>query len=107
MGPSSPWSLAFLVRTHSLHALELSRLPESSQLMMFQMPELAGQGGAALADSREEIRSVHPDNCRPIKIVHELIKDHESGITALWCPPKMQDKQSLGQAPSMTWNWAT
>lgn len=49
------------------------------------MPELAGKGGAAPADSREETRPVHPDNCRPIKMVHELIKDREAGIRALRC----------------------
>ena len=43
-------------------------------------------GGAAPADSREETRPVCPDNCTPIKMGHELIKDREPGITSLRCP---------------------
>lgn len=68
------WALAFPTRAHSLHALELSRLPESSQSVTFQMPELAGKGEAAPTDSRKETRCVHTDSCRPIKMVHELIR---------------------------------
>lgn len=80
-GSKQPFGLRALQRTHSLHVLGISRNSESSQPVVFQMPELAGKGGAAPVGSRKEARSVHTDNYRPINMVHELIKDCELDAT--------------------------
>lgn len=81
MARSSPLAFKCSKEPIFLYVLGLSRNPESSQPVMFQMPELAGKDGAAPVGSRKETRSVHTDNCRPIKMVHELIEDCELDAT--------------------------
>lgn len=45
-----------------------------SLCVMFQMIELAGQGGAIPADSRKETKSVSTDSCSRMKMAHEATK---------------------------------